>query len=257
MKKSIILSSLIVIFTLIAISQQKKLEDYFNPKDVKNYDKKVEENTIYKAESKYIVHNFEIFVNNQSAEKGVIFRQFVKKGAYESFYLAGNKNLVNVGYWNDPTALVTANYRKSSFCVEDNINACLFPMIIRGYSKVWKEGTLEKSFKNIKFKLEKSGTVTSNKRKLKKFRVITVPNIMEGTISFTGDGLVAEGDLDLHQQNISRSGLREIFSFEGLDKKAALKLKFDLKSIDNSKPKNFKDLELDIIVKNFKKIDCE
>ena len=256
--RNLILTVFMVLFALTNMySQNAKLKDYLDPKNIKDYQEKVKESELYKIDSRYIVHNFEVLINDQQVEKGKIYRKFFKKGAYESFHIAGDKNLVKVGYWNDPTALITANYLKKDYCVEKNINPVLFPMIIRGYAKIWKSGTLEKKFKNITFQLKKGKDFSDKHGKLSQFKVITNPKVMEGTISFNEDGLVAQGELTLYPDNIQRSGLKELFSFDALSKKASVVLKFQTEYIETNKPAKFIDVDLENIIKNLEKIECD
>lgn len=259
MKKVLFVLITISVFTanLSVFSQSFKLRDYFDKKNVKDYEEKVTENAIYPEEMKYIVHNFTISEGENTIDKGVIYRQFYKNGLYESFYALSDKNTYKICYWSDPSALITANVNKLEYCVEQNINNILFPMVIRGYAKILKSGNVEKKFKNIKFKLIKLQTKKENGLNMTTFKVESTPNVIEGTIEAYKGLVVLRGNLKINNDLAKRSGLKLLFSHDDLPKSSILNLTFDYNYFEVNKPKQFLDMGIDDIVKNYTKIDCD
>ena len=258
MKKTVVFS-LIIMFALSAnlFSQSIKLRDYVNTKDVKDYKQNLKESEIYNDESKYIVHTFELLSNNQLIDKGKIYRQFYKKGNYESLYSVSDKKLFQVSYWSDPTALITANINKSEYCVEKNINNILFPMVIRGYAKILKSGNVEKKFKDIKFILTKDKNYKSNEKNMTKFNVTSEPKVIEGNIETMNGMIVVKGDLTIDNDLAKRSGLKLIFSHSDLPNMVKIQLKFDCLYFDAKKPANFMEMGIDEIISKYQKIECD
>lgn len=259
MKKLVVFSlvALSMIFAVNIFSQKMKLKDFFSSDKVKDYSAKVKENTIYKDSTKFIVHNFEISSNGQVIEKGNIYRQFYKNGLYEAFYILGDKKLVNVAYWNDPTALVTANANKLEYCVESNINAVLFPMVIRGYSKMIKSGAVKKQFKNTEFEIEKIKTYKENNIEFTTYKVSTKPNVVSGTITCADKILVVKGEVTVDNDNAKRSGLKGLFAFTDAPKAVKYTLKFDYSYFNIARPQKFSEIGLDEIMSKYKKIECD
>ena len=246
-----------IITTIQVISQMPKLKDYIDPKNVKDYKSKVKESAIYTDEMKYIIHNFEIYNGSQLLEKGKIYREFFKNGSYESFYILGEKGLFKIAYWSDPTALITCNLRKSEYCIENDINARLFPFIIRGYAKLLKSGAVEKPFKKVNIKLSKKNTYKENKNEMTVYEVVSTPNVISGTITCMNKSLIVKGDLLIDNDNAKRSGLKGLFAQTELPSAMKLTLKFDLNYFETKKPSQFQEINLEDILKKYTKIDCD
>lgn len=259
MKKLIFTSILSITFlsTILLFSQSFKLKDYFQKKNVKNYDEKVAENSIYPEEMKFIVHSFTLSEKDNVLDKGTIYRQFYKNGTYESFYAVSEKNTYKMCYWSDPTALITANVNKLEYCVEDNINNILFPMVIRGYAKILKSGSVEKKFKNIKFKINKLQTKKENGFNMTTFKVESNPQVIEGTIEAYKGLIVLRGNLQINNDLAKRSGLKLLFSHDDLPKATIINLTFDYNYFNNTKPKVFQEMGIEEIVKKYTSIDCD
>jgi hypothetical protein len=259
MKKIIFVSLMLSLFFSAALTQSQtyKLRDFIAKKDVKNYDEKVKENAIYPEEMKYIVHSFTLSEGENIIDKGTIYRQFYKNGTYESFYAISEKNTFKMCYWSDPTALITANVNKLEYCVEDNINNILFPMVIRGYAKILKSGSVEKKFKNIKFKLNKLQTKKENGISMTTFKVESNPQVIEGTIETYKGLIVLRGNLKINNDLAKRSGLKLLFSHDDLPKSSIINLTFDYSYFEKTIPKVFVEMSLDEILAKYKSIDCD
>ncbi len=261
MKKTTIIYSIIFVFlgTILLYSQNIKLKNYFDQNKVKDYKERVQENTIYPEDMKFIVHSFELSEGKSktSLDKGTIYRQFYKNGRYETFYAVSDKKMYRVSYWSDPTALITANINKSEYCVEKNINNILFPMVLRGYAKILKKGSYEKKFKNITFIIKKLSEKKENGNLFVTFQVSSSPSVIDGTIEAYKGSIVLRGNLTIDNDLAKRSGLKLIFSHDDLPKTSIINLKFDYNYMENKKPSVFMEQGLDEIIKKFEKIECD
>jgi hypothetical protein len=238
-------------------SQTVKLKTYLDTSKIKDYNSQVVENQIYADEMNYLVHKFEIYSNNQLIETGNIYRAFFRKGAFESFYIAGDNGIVNIGYWSDPTALITSNVNKKEYCIEKDVNARLFPFVLRGYAKMLKSGSLEKPFKKTKYKLTKLSSQEVDGNEYTTYNITSKPNVISGTITCLNKIMIVKADIVIDNDNATRCGLKGLLAFAELPPATKMNLKFDINSMSKTKEKNFRELDIEQIIKNYEKTDCD
>ena len=259
MKKRVFQILMLTAFFSVCVlfSQDFHLKDFFDKSKVKDYEKKVLENEIYPEQNKFIVHNFTISEKDFVIDKGVIYRQFFKKGTYESFFAVSERQTYKICYWSDPTALITANVNKLEYCIEEDINNILFPMVIRGYSKILKSGKVEKKFKNMTFTVKKLSTKKEKDIRMTTFQVTSTPKVIEGTIEAYNGLIVLRGNLKINNDLAKRSGLKLLFSHDDLPKSSIINLTFDYNYFENKKPDKFTEIDIEEVIKKYTNIECD
>jgi len=261
MKKKTLLIGLLMCLLVISagFAQRKpdKLKKVIGEDPKENFLKDINHDMLYTIKSKYIVHSYELMEEGKTKEKGKVFRKILQHGLYETFYIMGDREMLRIAYWSDPTAMITTDINKSEYCVYSDKFSVLYPFIMRGIASVLKEGKEKKMFKGIEVRFEKQSSFQEKGLNLTRYYITTQPKVFSGTVVCLNSDLILKGNLTIYNENAERKGLKGLFIPTGVSESGIYNFTFLLDYFDKREPDPFYEIDLDHIIKHFEKIECE
>lgn len=224
MKKILFVCLLFITFSNVINSQEseKNLSDY----------------ALYKAKSKYLIHDFKVFESGNLIEKGKIYRYFENYGRFETMNIKGSE--VEIVYCAQPTGMINADINNKEVYVYSKENEkVLYLFIMRAMAKALDEETKELKFHGVTIKLSKQVSDAEGDRRYSTYKVETQPKIVSGKISCLNDLLIVGVDLDIYVRNARSYDFEDIFLLPENFQYDKINLQYKTETYDYPSKKNF------------------